>query len=31
MDIVRKYTADEIISNEELLKDFLKRIFKTKL
>jgi len=31
IDIVKKYTADEIISNEELLKEFLKRIFKTKL
>jgi len=31
MDIVNKYTVDEIISNEELLKEFLKRLFKAKL
>ena len=31
MDIANKYTVDEIISNEELLKEFLKRLFKTKL
>jgi len=31
MDIIGKYTVDEIISNEELLKEFLRKLFKTKL